>query len=231
MMSMWSLLSKNLDSDSSRSSEESSNNNNNSSRYCVPLYLNVYDLTPLNNYLYWFGLGIFHTGIEAHGIEYAFGAHDYPASGVFAVQPKKCPGFIFRHSVLLGTITMSCLEFQQFMEQMARNYYGDSYHLITKNCNHFTEDVCMRLLNKPAPAWVNRLARLGAFCNCLLPESIQVTTVRQTAEYQGSSEDGSETRSIQDQLESDGEHNDEESESFMRDRLHDMPMKQAKDFL
>lgn len=28
------------------------------------LYLNVYDLTPINNYLYWFGLGIFHSGIE-----------------------------------------------------------------------------------------------------------------------------------------------------------------------
>lgn len=28
------------------------------------LYLNVYDLTPVNNYLYWFGFGIFHSGIE-----------------------------------------------------------------------------------------------------------------------------------------------------------------------
>ncbi|RWW09945.1 hypothetical protein BHE74_00051476 [Ensete ventricosum] len=28
------------------------------------LYLNVYDLTPANNYLYWFGIGVFHSGIE-----------------------------------------------------------------------------------------------------------------------------------------------------------------------
>ncbi|CAH1438904.1 unnamed protein product [Lactuca virosa] len=28
------------------------------------LYLNVYDLTPVNNYLYWLGFGIFHSGIE-----------------------------------------------------------------------------------------------------------------------------------------------------------------------
>jgi len=26
--------------------------------------LNVYDLTPVNNYVYWFGFGIFHSGIE-----------------------------------------------------------------------------------------------------------------------------------------------------------------------
>lgn len=32
----------------------------------TPVYLNVYDLTPVNNYLYWFGLGIFHSGIEGN---------------------------------------------------------------------------------------------------------------------------------------------------------------------
>lgn len=30
----------------------------------TPVYLNVYDLTPVNDYLYWFGIGIFHSGIE-----------------------------------------------------------------------------------------------------------------------------------------------------------------------
>ena len=30
----------------------------------APVYLNVYDLTPVNGYVYWAGLGIFHSGIE-----------------------------------------------------------------------------------------------------------------------------------------------------------------------
>ena len=30
----------------------------------VPVYLNVYDLTPANGYMYWAGLGVFHTGVE-----------------------------------------------------------------------------------------------------------------------------------------------------------------------
>ena len=30
----------------------------------VKLYLNIYDISPINNYLYWFGLGIFHSGVE-----------------------------------------------------------------------------------------------------------------------------------------------------------------------
>lgn len=141
------------------------------------LYLNVYDLTPLNNYLYWFGLGIFHSGIEAHGLEYGFGAHDYRTSGVFEVEPKSCPGFIFRRSVLLGTTNLSRAEFRSFMEHLSGKYHGDTYHLIAKNCNHFTEEVCMQLTGKCIPGWVNRMARLGSFCNCLLPESIQITAV------------------------------------------------------
>ena len=30
----------------------------------TPVYLNVYDLTPMNGYAYWAGLGIFHSGVE-----------------------------------------------------------------------------------------------------------------------------------------------------------------------
>ena len=30
----------------------------------VPVYLNVYDLTPMNGYAYWLGLGIYHSGVQ-----------------------------------------------------------------------------------------------------------------------------------------------------------------------
>ena len=96
-----------------------------------------------------------------HGLEYGFGAHEYPTSGVFEVEPRSCPGFIFRRSVLLGSTEMSCPEFQSFMEHLSGKYHGDTYHLIAKNCNHFTDEVCMRLTGKPIPGWVNRLARIG----------------------------------------------------------------------
>ncbi|XXG43032.1 hypothetical protein AAC387_Pa01g3161 [Persea americana] len=170
------------------------------------LYLNVYDLTPINNYLYWFGLGIFHSGIEAHGMEYAFGAHEYPTSGVFEVEPKSCPGFIYRRSVWLGSTNLSSSEFRLFMEHLSGTYHGDTYHLISKNCNHFTDDVCMRLTGKRIPGWVNRLARLGSFCNCLLPESIQVTAVSHLPLHAAdSAEDGSESIASHGATESDEE--------------------------
>ncbi|XP_052199919.1 deSI-like protein At4g17486 [Diospyros lotus] len=151
--------------------------------------LNVYDLTPANNYTSWIGFGIFHSGIEVHGMEYGFGAHDFPISGVFEVEPKNCPGFIFRCSIPLGLVNMPPAEFRAFLERMASDYHGNTYHLISKNCNHFTDDIAWRLTGKHIPGWVNRLARLGALCSCLLPESLQVTTVKQLPEYHAHPDD------------------------------------------
>lgn len=168
-------------------SERERDRENNTTRASV--YLNVYDLTPINNYLYMLGLGIFHSGIQVHDIEYGFGAHEYPSSGVFEVEPRSCPGFIFRRSVLLGRTDMSNSEFRSFIERLSAKYHGDTYHLIAKNCNHFTDEVCQHLTGSPIPGWVNRMARVGSFCNCLLPESLQVAAVRHHPEPLAFSDD------------------------------------------
>lgn len=143
----------------------------------APVYLNVYDLTPINGYMYWAGLGIFHTGVEVYGAEYAFGAHDFPTSGVFEVEPRQCPGFKFRKAIFMGTTSLEPNEVRGFMEQQSRNYLGDTYHLIVKNCNHFCDDMCYKLTGKRIPKWVNRLAKIGSVCNCVLPESLKTSTV------------------------------------------------------
>lgn len=96
-----------------------------------------------------------------HGLEYGYGAHEYPSSGIFEVEPRSCPGFTFRRSVLLGSTDMSRSEVRSYMEHISGKYHGDSYHLIAKNCNHFADEVCSHLTGKPIPGWVNRLARVG----------------------------------------------------------------------
>jgi hypothetical protein len=94
-------------------------------------------------------------------MEYGFGAHEFPTSGVFEVEPKSCPGFVYRRSVWMGTTDMSRAEFRSFIENLAGKYNGNTYHLISKNCNHFTDDVCKNLARKSIPGWVNRLAKVG----------------------------------------------------------------------
>ncbi|EEF46901.1 deSI-like protein At4g17486 [Ricinus communis] len=145
----------------------------------VPVYLNVYDLTPINGYAYWLGLGIYHSGVQVHGVEYGFGAHDHSSTGIFEVEPKQCPGFTFRKSILIGRTDLGPKEVRAFMEKLAHEYSGNSYHLITKNCNHFCNDVCIKLTGKTIPRWVNRLARLGFLCNCVLPAELNQAKVRQ----------------------------------------------------
>ncbi|CAN0855076.1 DeSI-like protein At4g17486 [Linum grandiflorum] len=145
----------------------------------VPVYLNVYDLTPMNGYAYWVGLGIYHSGVQVHGVEYGFGAHDHTTTGVFEVEPKQCPGFTFRKSILIGRTDLGPKEVRSMMEKLAKEYSGNTYHLITKNCNHFCNDACVKLTGKTIPSWVNRLARLGFLCNCVLPAELNGAKVRQ----------------------------------------------------
>lgn len=37
----------------------------------APVYLNVYDLTPINGYAYWVGLGIYHSGVQGKAAFFA----------------------------------------------------------------------------------------------------------------------------------------------------------------
>jgi hypothetical protein len=62
----------------------------------VLVHVNVYEVTPINGYVYWVGLGICHSAIEAPGAQHPFGAHDYATSGVSELEPKPCPRFIFQ---------------------------------------------------------------------------------------------------------------------------------------
>ncbi|XP_021768009.1 deSI-like protein At4g17486 isoform X1 [Chenopodium quinoa] len=176
------------------------------------VYLNVYDLTPVNDYLYWVGLGVFHSGIEVHGMEYGYGAHEYPTSGVFEVEPRSCPGFIFRKAIPLGSTDMSRTEFRSFMQGLASKYHGDAYHLIAKNCNHFTDEVCLHLTGRSIPGWINRLARVaaGSYFNCLLPENIQIAAVQQHPDHIACSENGSGSPSSSASIDSEEEVDDPE---------------------
>lgn len=147
----------------------------------TPVFLNVYDLTHMNDFIYWAGFGVFHSGVEVHGVEYAYGVHDLPTSGVFEVEPGQCSGFKFRKSVLVGTTRLDPNEVREFFERHTATYTGDTYHLVMKNCNHFCEDICYKLTGKKIPKWVNRLAKLGSTFNFMLPEGLKIDGVQRSS--------------------------------------------------
>ncbi|GMH14305.1 hypothetical protein Nepgr_016146 [Nepenthes gracilis] len=142
------------------------------SKGSVPVYLNIYDITPINVYAYWIGLGAYHSGVQVHGVEYAFGGHEYPTTGIVEGPPKQCDGFRFRKAILIGWTELSAEEVTGLMAALAEDYKGNAYNLITKNCNHFCNDACIRLSGNPIPSWVNRLARIGFLCSCMIPAGL-----------------------------------------------------------
>lgn len=72
---------------------------------------------------------------------------------------------------------MDPIQVREFMERQSAYYRGDTYHLVMKNCNHFSEDMCYRLTGNRIPKWVNRLARIGSlifyyYLFCMLPNDL-----------------------------------------------------------
>lgn len=69
----------------------------------------------------------------------------------------------FRESILLGKTSLSPKEINKIIDSLRDKFPGDSYDVIRKNCNTFTNCVCEAILHKKIPGYVNRLANWGKF--------------------------------------------------------------------
>ncbi|KAI9475619.1 MAG: PPPDE putative peptidase domain-containing protein [Benjaminiella poitrasii] len=153
------------------------------------VYVNVYDMLE-PNYLtqfgyYALGIGVFHSGVEIGEKEYCFGGHDIPnVTGVFVVEPKTgIPELTLKKTFDMGTIDLTENELEDLLLKLSDEFTGPSYNLLTRNCNHFTEEFVERLTHKSIPAWINRAAKLGNMFPCVVPwEWIQPPEFAEEAE-------------------------------------------------
>lgn len=146
--------------------------------------LNVYDITTpddpafiprLNSTLYHIGVGLYHSGIEVYGVEYAFGGHYDDLSGIFGSQPRRAEGVVYRCSIPLGETAHSEDAVGSIISDLGgTTFQGNSYSLIGNNCNHFAAAFARELGSaKPVPAWVNRIAGFATQVSCLLPDAVE----------------------------------------------------------
>ncbi|ETN79159.1 hypothetical protein NECAME_09965 [Necator americanus] len=162
----------------------------------VPVRLNVYDMYWLNDYASNIGFGIFHSGIEVYGVEYAYGGHPYAFSGVFENSPQDAEelgeNFKFKQSIIIGETAITAAGVRELIKSLGQEYRGDRYHLISRNCNHFSAVLAKALTGNDIPTWINRLANLSGSIpfleRCLPQEWLTPVALQQSLEDQRNAE-------------------------------------------
>jgi hypothetical protein len=127
-----------------------------------PVILNVYDMFWTNEYTGNMGLGVYHSGLEVYGREYAYGGHPFNFSGIFDIAPRAAgelgDQFRFKQAIHVGNTDFRACDVEKIIEELGKEFRGDRYHLMSRNCNHFSGALSMILVGKDIPSWVNRLA-------------------------------------------------------------------------
>lgn len=110
--------------------------------------------------------GIWHTGIVVFGKEYWYGGQ------CFESKPETTPfGVPKKRSYLGATLCTQAELWDKMDRELCREYTRESYDVLQHNCNHFSDEVAMFLLNKHIPDEVRLQAQQFA-------ESLSVHTLR-----------------------------------------------------
>ncbi|CDS36647.1 Desumoylating isopeptidase 2 [Echinococcus granulosus] len=127
-----------------------------------PVTVNVYDMSWLNEYIGNIGLGVYHTGVEVYEREYCYGGHQFGSSGIFEMTPRDTeslgPNYSFKTSIVVGFTDFTYRDVCTIISNMERDFRGAHYHLLRKNCNHFSSAFVEILCGATLPKWINRLA-------------------------------------------------------------------------
>merc|ERR1719410_1996282 len=106
--------------------------------------------------------GLFHVGIEVFGTEWSFGQTEEDRSGVFSLAPRSFTQHTYRTTVPLGETGMSMQEAQEVTDRLSKQWKGNEYDIIHKNCLNFANRLCRELGVREIPGWVDRVPQVAS---------------------------------------------------------------------
>ena len=156
----------------------------------------------MNSALHAVGTGAYHVGVEINGVEYAYGATSVPhQTGVFTCFPRLSPGYQYRTTIDLGERPLirrswvsvpstndsqmtvyreveDFIEGRTVMKEMSREYMGNDYDILRKNCCTFARQACLRLgvPDEEIPSWFRNLAESGALTQDAVRATVEPLT-------------------------------------------------------
>lgn len=89
-------------------------------------------------------------------------------------MPRKPPQrpnqpFTYRKTMVVGAAVLIEDDVSDIIKAMKEgDWKRGSYCMLSKNCNHFTEELCKRLVGREIPRWVNRPAKVGGFISDII---------------------------------------------------------------
>ena len=130
-------------------------------------------------------MGVYHSALQVGKYEFAYGGNAAVAdSGIYINAPRRNSSFIFKCSIpvcyepdvgeRVAPPVCELTKFEIFtvlIPRMGQRYRADQYDILTKNCNHFTDDLLKTLTagRFSMPSWINRLANIGSIFHCVVP--------------------------------------------------------------
>lgn len=113
----------------------------------MQVHLNVYHIAKVR-YSQITGLGLYHSTIEINSksyidLEYSFGKSSHDETGVYCVESGSISGLDLYQRYYLGVCEVSLYEIEVKICELKKSYQGSDYHLILKNCNHFSDELAL----------------------------------------------------------------------------------------
>ena len=81
------------------------------------------------------------SAVQVYGEEWSFGQCS-SGSRVFSIRPKSHSHYTFRETLVLGRSSLDRTSVTLLLAKLRRDWIGASYHLLTRNCNHFGDLLC-----------------------------------------------------------------------------------------